>query len=194
MSGKYIRNIYGDCKECPSYTYADTTETTCKSCAPGPREILLPTGECGSCPDHTLPDSTGKICEPAECEEGQIVLPDGTCETCPDYSAPLWDVTSESWSCEACGGKSIGVNTIVEVDGSCCDCNVEEGEAGACKNGVYGFGFVADANNRVCSVCTPKENEILTSEGECIPCDSYTHPNTQQRECIVCDGKAPGEF
>lgn len=93
MAGKFIRDIWGACEECPTYTYADTTETICKSCVPGPREILLPTGECGSCPDHTKPDSTGKICEPADCP-GQIILPDGTCETCADYSAPLWDETT----------------------------------------------------------------------------------------------------
>lgn len=127
-------------------------------------------------------------------EARQKILPDGTCETCADYTAPLYDETTESWSCVACGGKTIGEDEIVEVDGSCCNCNVEEGEPGSCKDGTYGFGYLADANNRVCTVCTPKDNEILTPEGECIACESYTAPNTQQRECVGCGGKVPGEF
>lgn len=161
------------------------TNTECVKPVCTKREIITPKGEYEACPEHTKPDASCKICESTICEfPNQIVLPDGNCSNCTDYTHP----STDGKSCVVCGGITVGVNDIVKKDGTCCDCGLEVGEDGACEE-AGGFGYVADANNRVCNVCTPAPGEILTKEGNCVPCERYFGANVQQRECVQCDPK-----
>jgi len=129
-SWKTIRDVFGNCVECPNYEHADLSNTECVKPECTKREIVNVKGEYEACPEHTKPDASCHFCENVECEfPNQIILPDGNCSTCSDYTHP----STDGKTCVECGGLKPGPNDIVRKDGTCCNCQLEMGTDGACE-------------------------------------------------------------
>lgn len=145
-------------------------------------EYLNINGSCKVCDNfkHANPELNEGVpftsCVADPCNDGTDYLEQwGIKATCQAYTRPDKELCLEARSCirDDCNWNT----DILSVNGKCQSC------------GVYTRPNGTDEFNRDCISDICEEGEILLEDGTCKPCDAYSHPDTETKNCITdsCD-------